>query len=156
MIKDKRLTPALSTKLKGQSGKMSSYAVTHESAVPTSASCLMRPTMACACVWRSLQSGDRHTLCCAECPLMYVLRVRVRLLVHKTARVDCGHSPRQPPTSGSSVRLACIRDAVSYNRHRLPRAWIRSQTSWLRRKRWTGDVNLHLRSAPWRIVTALY
>ena len=145
----------------GQSGKMSSYAITHENAVPTSASCLMRPTMAYASIVCGVPyRAKTGTLCCAECPPMYILHMCFKMLVHKTTRVDCGHAPRQPSTSSSLARLVCkckcIRDAVSYDKHRLPRAWTRSQTSWLRRKRWTGDDNLHLRSAPWRMVIVLY
>jgi len=137
---------------------MSSYTNTHERAVPTSASCLTRPTMAHVCTWHFHGSEGVHTLCCAECPWMYVLGAPIEMSVRVTKSWDCGRSPRQPPISGSSVHLLYFASALqSYAlRHRLPSAWIKSQTSWLRRKRWTGDSNLHRRLAPWRTVTVLY
>src|SRR5712671_499643 len=51
----------------------------------------------------------------------------------------------------------CISETLPYaTKWNAPRAWIKSQNTWLRRKRWTGDVNRHLRSAPLRMVTVLY
>jgi hypothetical protein len=114
MVQDKQLTPALSMKLMVRLGRCQANAITHENAVPTSASCLMRPAMVYGCVQCSLQSEDECTLCCAECPLMYILRMLVKTI--KSARVDCGYSPRQSSTSCSSSHLACIRDTVLYNR----------------------------------------
>jgi hypothetical protein len=95
--------------------QISSYAITHERAVPTSASCLMRPTMACVCTRHSLVSEDVHTLCYAECPLMYVLRVPVEMSAYRTGSVECDHSPRQRPTSNSTVHLVYIRVVLSHN-----------------------------------------
>ena len=70
--------------------------------------------------------------------------------------VGYSHSPHQSSTSGSSAHL-CPSETFSHKtEHRLPTAWIRSQTNWLRRKRWTGDSILHLRFAPERTRTALY
>ena len=139
---------------------MASYAITHESAVPTSASCFMRPTMTYTCMRCSLQSEHGHTLCCTEPARMYILHVRIKILGQQNGQieVDCGYSPRRSSTSNSSARLTrTISVIVSYlTWHHSPKAWIRSQTSWLRRKRCTGDDNLHLHLAPWRMVTALY
>lgn len=87
---------------------------------------------------------------CRIHPDVYSTRVRIKILGNRTASVDCGYSPRRSSTSNSSVRLSCtVSETVSYLMWcYLPRAWIKSQTSWLRRKRCTGDVNLHLHLAP--------
>ena len=82
----------------------------------------------------------------------------IRTIERERIVVTRRYSPRRSSTSNSSARLRCtVSEIVSYLMwHHLPRAWIRSQTSWLRRKRCTEDVNLHLHLAPWRMVTALY
>jgi len=140
---------------------MASYTITHESAVPTSASCLMRPTMTYPCMRCSLQSEHEHTLCCAESARMYILHMRIKVLGKQN-----GQSGLWLLTPSiihfkfiSPPYMYCIRDFLLFTYltwNHLPRAWIRSQTSWLRRKRCTGDVNLHLHLAPRRMVTALY
>ena len=60
----------------GQSRKMSSYTITHESAVPTSASCLMRPTMAYASIVCGVpRSEDGYLVLCRMPPDVYSTHV---------------------------------------------------------------------------------
>jgi len=114
--------------------------------------------MAYACVRRSLQCEDGHTLCFEECPLMYILRVLVNMLCWYIKRQEWTvvTHPVNHPLQVHQPALRVSEMLYYVTGDRLPRAWTKSQTSWLRRKRWTGDVNLHLRLAPWRMVTALY
>lgn len=113
-----------------QAWQMSSFAITHESAVPTSASCLMRPKMAYVCTRHSMGSEDVHTLCCAEYPRMYVLGVPIKMSVYRTGNVECDRSLtpstthfkfNNPPCvhQGCSLTQQCITYRLPESSHRL-------------------------------------